>query len=195
MSVCNGKISRNFVRECSYAPKSGLGNIGYLINTEDIDKSATQLSAGKMKITELVLKEGSKLYSIEAVNKFPQATSEVVKGDYVNGWKHGFNVPILYYGEDEREELQNMLNSGRITVITKHKDSGKAGELTYQVLGYESGLAVQAIKWSSAENSGVVQLELATEEGEEESTDRKILLKTDLATTEALLTANLAPNA
>ncbi len=192
--ICDGAISKNFVKDCSYNPKAGLGNTVFLMNTEDIDKSATQQNTARTNITNLVLKDGNKIYKIEGAGKFPQGGTEIVKGDNGDSWKHKLTVRILYYGIEEREQVQQLVKNGRITAIIKKKDGGKQGELTYEVLGYESGLAVQSVNWNSAENNGVVSVEFATEEGEEEATDRKVLTLTDLAGTENFLSANLASN-
>lgn len=189
---CENTLSKNFIRQCGYRPKAGLENTVWLVNVKEIDKAATQLSASKMSITSMVLTTGAKIYKAEGAGKFPQGTTELVKGDNGNGWKHGNTIRILYYSEDEREQLQKMIDDGRFATIVEKKDTGLAGELTYDVLGFESGMAVQSVTWNSAENNGVVVVVLGTEEGEEESTDRKIFLDTDLATTKTWIESNVA---
>lgn len=190
MATCEGKLSKNFVRDCGYRPKANLKNTAFLINTSDIDKAVSQLSANKMSVTTLALAAGAKLYSADGAGKYPQGNVEMVKADNGNGWKHGFTVRILYYGEEERAQVQEMVDNGRITVIAEKKDGGLAGELTYEILGYESGMAVQSVVWNSNENDGVVEIVLGTEEDELEATDRKIFMDTDLATTKAWIDTN-----
>jgi len=190
MSDCLGKISKSFLRDCNYRPKANLKTTCYLINTEDIDKATTQLSSNKMSITDFVLNAGKVVYPAEGAGKYPQANTEIVKGDNGNGWKHGHTLRIIYYGEDEREQLQEMLDDGRITTVIEKNDGGLAGELTFEVLGFESGMAVQSVTWNSNENDGVVEIVLGTEEDELEGTDRKVFMDTDLATTRTWLTTN-----
>lgn len=191
MATCEGKLSKNFVRDCNYRPKANLNNTVYLMNTSDIDKAASQLSATGLLVSSLVLGAGANIYSAEGAGKYPQGNTEMVKADNGNGWKHGLTVRILYYGEDQREQIQEMVNNGRISAIIDKKDGGLAGELTYDILGYESGMAVQSATWNSNENDGVVEIVLQTEEDELEATDRKIFMDTDLATTKAWITTNL----
>jgi len=189
---CENKLAKNFIRQCGYKPKSGLENNIFLLNTKEIDKALSQLSASRASVTSLTLEAAAKIYKAEGAGKFPQGTTELVKGDNGSSWKHGATVRILYYGEDQREQLQKMVDDGRITAIIEKKDTGLAGELTYDVLGYESGMAVATVTWNSNENDGVVVITLSTEEGEEESTDRKIFMDTDLTTTKAWIETNLA---
>ena len=187
--ACEKNITDNFIRKCAYKPKSGLENTLYLANTKEIDKALSQLSTSKLMVTDFIMVTGKKIYKAEGAGKFPSGKSELVKGDNGVGWKHAASLRILYYGEDEREQIQQMVEDGRFTVIIEKKDTGTAGELTYEVLGWESGLSVTSVTWDSAANDGVVLLELATEAGEEEGTDRKIYLDTSLAATTAAIAA------
>lgn len=187
---CENKITKNIVRKCGYKPKAGLENVIHCVNTKEIDKALTQLSASKMSVTSLVLVDGAKIFRAEGAGKFPQGTTEMVKGDNGSSFKHGNTIRILYYGEEEREQLQNMIQDGRITTINEKKDKGESGELAFDILGFEGGMAVQSVAWNSNENDGVVVITLATEEGEEEATDRKIFMDTDLATTKTWIETN-----
>jgi hypothetical protein len=197
MSVCTSKLSKNFVRDCIYKPKAGLHEVAYLINLDDIDKASSQLGATGMNISSIVMKMQSDgttprtIFKAEGAGKYPQGTSELVKGDNGSMWVHGLNARIVYYGVDQREELQAMVENGRFVAIVKKRDGGLADEIRYEVLGWESGMAVQAVNWNSNENNGVVSVELKTEEGEEEGTDRKVFMDTDIDTTETWLSDNL----
>ena len=188
--TCENKLAKNFLRQCGYKPKAGLENNIWIANTKEIDKAVSQLSASKMTISTLALVAGAKLYRAEGSGKYPQGNTELVKGDNGSAWKHGNTIRILYYGDEQREQLQNMIQDGRFSSIIEKRDSGTAGELTYDVLGYEGGMAVQTVVWNSNENDGVVEITLATEEGEEEATDRKIFMDTDLATTKTWIETN-----
>ncbi len=189
---CGGQISKNFVRDCAYSPKAGLETTVYIMNTKDIDRSATQLNDAKTQITNLVLKEGAKLYKMEGGGKYPQGKVALKKGDFGNNWTHSLSVRLMYYGIEERAELNSLIKDGRITAIVERKDTGVNGELTFAVLGFESGMAIQSSEWSSADNSGTKPIEFATEEGEEEAMDDRIFMMTDLATTEKFIEDNLA---
>lgn len=188
--TCDNKLSKNFARKCGHKPKSGLDNVVYFMNTSDIDKAVSQLNASKTTVTTLALIALAKMYKAEGAGKYPQGNTELVKSENIDGWKHGNTFRFTYYGEDEREQLQKMIDNGRITTLVKKKDTGLAGELSYDFLGWESGMEIASVVWASNENDGVVTVTLGTAEGEEEGTDRKIYLDTDLATTEAFILAN-----
>lgn len=188
---CENTLSKNFLRQCSYKPKAGLESTVYLANTKEIDKASSQLSTSGMSVSSVVMETGKKIFKAEGAGKFPKGNTELVRGDNGPGWKHGITVRVLYYGEEERAELQKLVDGGRVTAIAEKKDGGTAGELTFDTLGWESGMAVQSVAWNSSENDGVVEIVLGTEEGEEEATDRKVFMDTDLATTRTWLSTNL----
>ncbi|MFV0377765.1 MAG: hypothetical protein ACK5JD_10755 [Mangrovibacterium sp.] len=195
--TCENKLSKNFIRNCNYKPKAGLAGTVYCINTKEIDKALTQLSPSGMTVSALILAAGAKLYAAEGAGKYPQGTTSMAQGDNGPNWTHGATIRLLYYGDAEREQLKKMVDGGRITLIVEKKDIGLAGELTYDILGFESGMEVSTVEWSSAENEGVVTITLASVEGEGESTDRKIFLETgvdpqtDLEATKAFIETNL----
>ncbi len=189
---CTGRIFDNIRKDCFYRPKGGIKNKIYLINTDEIDREATQLSENRLKATALVLKENAKVFIWEGKGKFPQGSTEIVKDDFGISYKHKVTHQFEYYGETERSQIQQIASGGRVTAIIEKADGGLNGELTFEILGFESGMTVQSGTWSSAENRGIVSVEFATEEGEEEATDRKIFLVNDsISETEAFIKANL----
>ncbi len=188
---CENKLANNFLRQCGYKPAAGLDPNVFLINTEDIDKASSQLSESGMLISTMVLADSAKAFKAEGAGKYPQGTTSMAQGDNGPDWTHGLTLRILYYGEDERAAIQDAADGGRLTAIVKKKDTGLSGELTYEVLGWKSGMEVSTIEWSSSENGGVATITLATVEGEEEVTDRKIFLDTDVDTTTSWIDTNL----
>jgi hypothetical protein len=187
--TCNDKLSKGFVKKCAHKPKQGIKRKWYF-NIDDIDKTATQLANRGTKVTALVLNAGAKVYAAEGNNKTSKANHALVVGDHVNGYIHTDNFTVLYRGEEERERIQELVDGGKVGVIVEKVDTGAQGELSYEILGLESGMAITEDNWSSSENGGATLLTVATMEGEEEGTGAKLWIDTDLATTVAWIAAN-----
>lgn len=187
---CVNTLTDSFLRECAYKPKAGLEPDVWLVNLADIDKAVSQLATSGMLISTFALAAGKTLFKAEGAGNYPQGTVTLSQGDNGPNHIHGLTVRVLYYGEDERLQVKQMIDNGRFAAIVKKRDGGLSGELKYEVLGWESGMQVESMTWSSNENNGVRELVLATKEGEEESTDAKLFVDTDLATTESFLETN-----
>lgn len=172
---CENKMAGNFVRKCGYKPKQGIRKKWYF-NFEDIDKAATQIVNRGTKITTLVLKAGAKLYEAAGNDKSHKGSHALSVLDFGNGYIHTDNFTVLYRGENERERIQELVDGGRVGTIIQKVDGGTNGELTFEILGYESGMVITEDTWNSSENSGTTMLTVATKEGEEESTGAKLFL-------------------
>ncbi len=189
MPDCSSKITNAFIKKCGHKPKAGLVKKWYL-NWEDIDRSASTTDKDGTVVTNFVLKQNSKLYPAESSSKLNKAAHELVAGDFGNGYKFTDDYPVLYRGEDEAEQIQKLTKGAKVCSIVQKVDGGLNGEITYAVLGFESGMALTTDTWNSAENSGVSNLTIATKEGEEESTGAKILNLGTLAETEEWIAQN-----
>ncbi len=172
---CVEKLAGNFVKACGFRPKAGILRKWY-INYDDIDRVATQLANKGTKITLLVLKAGKKIYSAGGPDTVHKANHALSVLDFGNGHIHTDNFTILYDGESEMERVQELVEGARVVTIIERVNGGKNGETTYQILGYESGMKITEHTWNSDENSGSVLVTVATKEGEEESTGKKIFL-------------------
>lgn len=190
MAECDGKLAGNFVRKCGYKPKQGIKKKWY-VNHEDIDQAATQKANKGTKVTTLVLKVGAKLYAAAGNDKSHKANHALSVLDFGNGYIHTDSFVVLYRGENERERIQELVEGGRVVTIVQKVDTGTNGELTYEILGLESGMVITEDNWNSSENSGTTTLTVATKEGEEESTGAKVfLLAAGVAATETWINTN-----
>ncbi|MGV3695501.1 hypothetical protein [Flavobacterium sp.] len=172
---CNSKLAGDFARPCGYKPKQGIAEKWYG-NWEDIDREATVLANRGTKITTLVLKENAKLYKAAGNDKSHKGKHALAVGDFGNGYIHTDEFVPLYRGENEAERIQELAEGARVYTIQKKIDSGTAGELTYQVAGYESGMLITNDDYDSSANSGTSTIICATKEGEEEATGLKIFM-------------------
>ena len=189
MNCTNAKLAGKFARVCGLKPKQGILRKWY-VNYGDIDRAATQLANRKTKITTMVLATGAKFYPAEGNDKVHKANHALAVNDFGNGYIHTDNYTILYRGENERERIQELVDGARVVTVVEKVDGGENGELTYEVLGYESGMKITEDNWSSSENSGTATVTVATQEGEEESTGAKLLTHTDAANTKTFIEDN-----
>lgn len=175
---CEAKLAGMFARKCGHKPKQGVRRKWY-INYDDIDKVGSQSENRGTKISTLVLKASAKIYPAEGNNKTSKASHALSVLDFGNGYIHTDNYSVMYRGEDERERIQELVEGGRVVTISEKVDSGVNGELSFEILGFESGMVITEDNWSSSENSGVTTLTVATQEGEEEATGAKLFLMND----------------
>jgi len=191
MADCVTNIANNFAKKCGVKPRAGIRK-KYYINYEDIDHAATQLANGNNVITDLVLKTDAKIYEAEGNDKSHRANHSLNVGDFGNGYVHTDEFTPLYNGPEVREELQKISDGNRVVTLIQKVDGGEAGELAFEVLGYESGMVASADDWNSAENSGTRNYVVATKEGEEEATGAKLFYnETTPTTAQDFVDANL----
>jgi hypothetical protein len=173
--TCDSKLAGEFSLKCGYKSKQGLKKKWYF-NWDDIDRVATQLENKGTKITTLVLKLNTFLYSAKGTSKTLKAKHALSVLDFGNGYIHTDTLTIQYHGENERIRIQELVEGGRIGSIVEKVDGGLNGELSYEVFGFESGMTIIEDNYDSAANSGTVTISVATEKGEEESTGKKLFL-------------------
>jgi hypothetical protein len=188
---CESKLAGEFVRICGYKPKQGIKR-KWAANWDDIDHVATQKANRNTKVTLLVMKTDKKFYVVGGNDKSHKGSHALAVGDYGNGYIHTDNINLLYRGENERERVQEIVDGARVVTLIEKVDGGEAGELSYEILGLESGMVITEDTWNSSENSGTTNLTLATKEGEEESTGAKLFLPAGgAADITTFLTANV----
>ncbi len=187
---CDAKLAGKFAKKCGYIPKGGIRNKWYF-NWDDVDRVATQVVNKGTKVSKLVLKEGTKLYPAEGY-KQSKASHALSILDYGNGYIHTDNYTVTYRGEEERMRIQELVHGGRVGTISEKVNAGINGELSFEILGYESGMLITEDNWNSDENGGTTTLTVATKEGEEEATGAKLFLDTNHNTTAEWIKANEA---
>ena len=185
----DAKLAGQFAKKCGYKPKTGIKRKWYG-NHDDVDRVGTQKTNRGTVISKLVLKAGAKLYPAGGNQKTSKAGHTLSVLDFGNGYIHTDNYTLLYRGVNERERIQELVDGARVFTIIEKVDSGENGELTFEILGLESGMLVTEDTWNSAENSGTALLTVATAEGEEESTGAKLFLDTDSETTLSFIETN-----
>ncbi len=178
MANCEAILAGKFVRQCGHRPKQGIRRKWYF-NWDDVDRVGTQTINKGTRALIIVLKSGAKIYPAEGNNKTSKASHALSVLDFGNGYIHTDNYTVLYRGENERERIQELVEGGRVGTISEKVDSGLNGELSFEILGLESGMVITEDNWNSSENSGTTTLTVATQEGEEEATGAKLFLMND----------------
>lgn len=191
MPGCSSNLSGNFIKECTHRPKQGVTKKWY-INWEDIDRVATQLNASKTGITALVLKSGAKIYKAEGTDKTSKASHALVVGEYANSYTHTDTYTLLYKGDAQKEQIQKLVDGARVVSLIEKVDTGLAGETTFEIVGFESGMLITNDDYDTGANSGTTTIVVATKEGEEEATGIKSFLDSDVATTRTWISTNEA---
>lgn len=172
MACAEKKLTKNLVKNCTHAPKQGVGR-KFAVAISDIDKTSTQLSADGTEVTTLVLESGAKVYELEGNVKVHGASFELVEKEFGDYYNHKDTYKITYRGAAQRARVQEMIG-GRFATIVQKIDTGDSGEIEWEILGYESGMKPKAHSADLAAGSGVATLELGTVEGEEEKTEPKL---------------------
>jgi len=172
---CNVDLAGDFAGKCGYKPKQGVEE-KWAINWKDIDFEATQLANRNTTVTALILKEDKKIYKVRGNDKTHKVKHALVVGDFGNGYTHTDEVVVIYKGENERERIQELVEGARIVTISKKIDGGVAGELKYEIAGFESGMKITNDDYDSSANSGTTNIICATKEGEEEATGLKLFI-------------------
>jgi hypothetical protein len=187
---CEKKLAGNFSRPCGYKPKQGIVAKWYG-NIEDIDRAGCTVTNKGTKVTVLTLKAGAKIYPADTFENAHGYEHSLTIGDFGNGYIHTDMINVAYRGEDERQRIQEMVEGAKLFTIMKNVDTGVAGELTFEIAGFESGMRITEDVLSKKADGGVAKLKLATREGEEEATAEKLFLMAGgVAATETWIEAN-----
>lgn len=187
MADCISKIAKGLIVNCEEKPKGGIIE-KWWVSWSDIDHEANTYSNRKNTVTGITLKQNANIYPVGGNDKTNDARQEAVKGDFFNGYRH-FDVirPLTNTGEN-REELQKIVDGGRVVTIVKTPNKG---ELTYEILGLEVGMTFEDDARDLRENSGLREFTVATPEEELEGTGIKILDIDDTGGTQTWIESNV----
>lgn len=160
MEKCDFNLAADIAADCSAMPVKGLGNRGWIINFDDIDREASSYDKNNTSLlTSLILATGKKAYNvyIPGSTPFTGTNKAFVKGTYVNTWTKQVHLVILNEGPDVTSNVIDKLANGRFVVVLENKATGSGGKATYEVYGYEAGLTASEMsndKYSEETNGG-----------------------------------------
>ena len=185
--ACEDKITGNISRDCSYRPSQGVLE-AYLINLDDIDKSASTVTATSISL--LTLKAGAKIYSVDSVDTGLGLSAVGARDAYGMAYTHTQRLRIIDGNSATWARLDEMKN-GNFVSIVKTKGASSDGLSQYKVGGYNFGMKMTTDSVDYDAESGTRGIELTSQEGSMEAGSALIYLDTDVATTEAFLSTNL----
>lgn len=184
------RISKNLVLAACTNAVAGIEPEIILLNKADIDSIALESGV----LSEITLKDSS--YGVKytsAKNAF-EATVALNKGTYMNSFTHGVVCRVFSREQQTKDELNRLANA-KVVAIVKNLDAHN-DETKYEVYGLESGLVMTDLQFASTDGDGVVYtFNLGSDDNARESELPASFYKESLATTEAALTALLAPAA
>lgn len=190
MSTCVNEIMMDLGFDCANPPVKGLEKEILLINRNDIDFGASQLSDNK--ITSLVLKSGKKGY----VARFAKdthisvATKPEFSDDELNGHRHSVGLRIYGKTVEECNQIDKLVAGASLVAVVQNKGKGTNAQDAFDVYGWFLGL--EATEGEGRTNGGEYILTLSTPSGQKEPKNVLRWLETDYTTTKTKFDNKLA---
>lgn len=190
MALTCGQLTKGLVAAvCGKAPSSGTGAKVYLLNYADIDRASCTVANGV--ISSLVMLSGKYAYEFESMPKSTLGEATFARGTYFNTFDHAVTLRVFTKNAESKEFMSNLANS-RIVAIVENADTGVNGEVKYEVYGWDSGLTLSELSFSTTySDSTVYAAKMASEDESKEGALPLSFFDTDISTTEAALAALL----
>lgn len=182
------KITKGLIAAtCGKNATAGLEDDVLLINFDDIDRTLSVVEDNV--ITSIVLKSGAKAYKFTTIGRsLNDMGGTLTKGTYRDFWLHSLPLRIFTKNEDSKAFVNDLTAGARLVPVIKNKETGVAGDVKYEALGWDNGLELNEGTFSAAMTDGVVyDITLSSTDTAQESSLPKSIFDTDLATTEAMI--------
>ena len=201
MSLC-GRVSGNIVgADCSDIIQPGVESEAYIINLADIDRATSTVDSDGMITNIAITTVGAAAYLVQTLERGLRGEVALVKGTYVSSYDHKVGIKIFDNSPLIKKGIDN-LEKGKYCIILKNKylkssavSPELVGQTVYEAYGWTQGLQAMEITRATDDNelkSGY-NIVMGTMEGEQETFLPRIVFKTSLAATEAMLVALLTP--
>lgn len=175
---------------CGVKELGGTGAKVYLINTDDLDRSLTVVTNNV--VTDLVLKATKKAALLTTLEDSTLGEVAIEKGTYFSNWAHTLSLRLFTKNELSKAFV-NTLTGARVIAIVENKATGTAGNVKYEIYGFDSGLEVSEVTSTTDLTDGVTyEMKLMSSEKAKENSLPKSYFDTDLATTESALASLIA---
>jgi len=178
---CESLLRCDFLFDCANPPQAGLEDKAILINSEEIDKSATVFDATNPNIIkDLVLKAGARGYRVDQKKgSFNGTKWEMTEGTYTNGTIQTFAFVAFDRSAKGKECVEKIMNGSFVAII---QNLSAPDSSLIEILGYDTPLTVPtgSQDYVTEDASGNIVLTLASK-----FTSRlpRSLFDTDRATT------------
>ena len=178
-------LSKGLIADACKRAVSGLNGRILLMNYADIDRTATTELNGVVET--LQLKAGKYAQAFEFKDTTLVAEHNLVKEAYLPTWEHIINAKILAKTQDAKNAIE-VLSRAKVVAIVENKEQGAAGEVKYEMYGYDAGMELTESNNTTAFADGVVyNIKLASPANEKESSLPKTIYKTSATATDTLI--------
>jgi hypothetical protein len=184
MSIdCTGHLTADITFNCANAPVGGIEQNVVLINKDDVDLTATTVSAdNRLQVTQIQLKPGKTGYKLTGVKQSNGKAWELVKKENApDKFKHTFSGVVFNPSLANKIQADNLSKGGKYLAVIEQVWKGSGNADAFEVLGYNSGLELVTMTNSSKENDNMIMFELASADGFEETTMPKTYYFADAA--------------
>ena len=183
MADCFDGISKAIISNCTTQGSGGLEVVAWVFNRKEL--TITYDTTTKNLITSLAnvsLKQG---YKLTGIKKMLNAGSDlVVADDKADSWTHYFNFKQF---EFSAADIVNVDNINDVIVFVENKDKSTTGDGVFMGFGCKFGLYKSTDTHRTNDDKGARNIELTSLADQEEPFSRYVFLKTDYATSKALL--------
>jgi len=185
---CETGIFKAITSDCSKQPIGGLEVNAWLFNRMEL--VLTFDNTNPSKITDLVTAAATKGYLLKGVKKLLNAGhSVVVADDRADRYTHKFDFQGFEFDTASVEGLDQLAD---LVVVVEAKNKIATNDGTFVAYGVKSGLFKTTDERMFNDVGGARKISLATRGGEEEVYSNYTILKTDYATTKAMLTTAMS---
>lgn len=200
MANACGRIVNNLImQQCGKAAASGTDARVWIANYEDVNIAGSTVTDGV--VSNIVMKGDNKFYRLESKARSTEGAATFATGTYGGTFDH--SVTLRAFTKDQEvKDFMNTLKDARVLIIVENIENGKDktgafnGGTKFEVYGWDSGLVLTEMPWSTTLSDTVTYT--ATLASDENSKEGQLPLSVFVAPaspteplkeTEALLTS------
>jgi hypothetical protein len=175
---------------CGQPPLAGTGARAILLNYDDVDKNASTVTNNI--ISEIIMDAGTQGYAFTTIEDSMLGETTLNKGTYFESLQHDLSLRIHTKTQAAKDFVDDIVGS-KIIAIVENLETGTAGEIKYEVYGWDAGLEVNELTATTdMADETVYVIKLGSGEKSKEGTLPKSFFDTDIATTETAITSLLS---
>lgn len=157
---CITKISQDLGFDCLNPPSQGIEKNALLVNSEDIDRTASTVTNGVLNVVLKPESEGYLITGVKQINNFNYNVE--VADDSLTKVNHQFVGRIYNLTPEAKEQINAFINGANVVMIVENKAKGADNLDAFEVLGYNNGLEISEGVKNSTENDGAFVLTLSS---------------------------------
>lgn len=190
MALSCGALSANIEVSCTSLPTSGTTDILYLINYDEIDRSASVIAVDG-SVTTLAMNASTNIYKVEGTRQSLTVNIPLDTEPILPKFTPTITQRIFDISQTAAGTVKNMALGRYVAVVERLG----ATDNSFQILGWDSGLTLTASELNITDKAtaGTLQVTLATSEEESgEEYPYRVWADTNYTTTQTALNGLLA---